>query len=434
MEWIERLEPSDGPWTRQELQDRHATQPAVIGEAVRELGQGPAAWAVETAARIVARLRALDTEVVPRGSTGHELEGCENGLLTALIMLHRGHFDRELVRRKEMLAVARNAFRQGMPLETLTHKIWASHTASQDELLAALERLVPAENHMKMIQRMNQVMFPYGNAFVSVLSEAYEEERRAWRGRLPEDRVRILLDVAAGGEPPADAEEMLGARLHGGHLHALVWNGVGGYVDDRDSKVDEWAFTVAEKLGARRMVSFQQDGMAQLWWSFPGDPPADAGTRVRAIERPAWLRVALGPAASGLDGFRQSHHGAAVAARVGRAAASGEFWEYDDVALLGLAVADRPQAARFARRVLGGLLEPGDRFAELRETVRLYLAEGNSRVAVARALHVAPTTVAYRVAQASDIIGGAVSSRPLEVQLALELTHHFPDLVAPEGG
>lgn len=429
MEWIEQLEPVDGPWTRQELQDRHATQPAMIGVAVREIGPGAAAWAVETSTRIITRLRADGDSWIPRGSTGHDREGCENGLLTALMLLRRDRFDREVVHSDLMLDVARIAFRQGMPLETLTHKIWASHTASQDELLGALENLVRPEDHLQMILRMNQIMFSYGNAFVSALAEAYEDERRAWRGRLPEERRRVLLDVAEGADPPANAEETLGARLDGGHLHALVWKADGGYVEDREARVDEWAFTVADALGARRMVSFQHEGMAELWWSFLGDVPEDARATLRAQERPPWLRIAVGPPGTGLAGFRDSHHGAGIAASVGRAAAYGDVWDYDDVALIGLAIADRAQAARFARRILGGLLAPGDRYAELRETARLYLAEGNSRLAVARMLHVAPTTVAYRVARVGEIIGEAVSSRPLEVRLALELVQQFPDLV-----
>ena len=114
---------------------------------------------------------------------------------------------------------------------------------------------------------------------------------------------------------------------------------------------------------------------------------------------------------------------------MGRESGRGSFWKYEDVALLGLAITDKGQAARFTRSVLGELLQPGQRLADLRETVRLYLTEGNSRVAVARTLHVAPTTVAYRVAQAGQIIGEAISVRPLEVRFALELAHHFPDLV-----
>jgi len=407
----------------------------VIASAVREIGHGATCWAVETATRIIQRLRATGDAVgVPRGSTGHELEGCENGLLMALSMMHRGRFDPEAIKTDTMVRVARIAFRQGMPADTLTHKIWASHAASQDELLAAIERLVPPAEQMRVTHEMNAIMFDYGNAFVRALSEAYEDERHRWHGRLPEERRRILLDVASGTEPPADAEEVLGSPLIGGHLHALVWSGFSGYIQDRDAIVEDWAYACAEKLGARRLVPFQQNSMTQVWWSFAGEAPVNAPELVRSVSRPDWLRVALGPTGFGLQGFRDSHHGAALAAKVGQGAKAGDFWEYDDVALLGLAIADGDQASRFARRVLGPLLGPGERLAELRETVRLYLAEGNSRVAVAKAMHVAPTTVAYRVAQAGELIGEPISARPLEVRLALELAHHFPSLIGTVDG
>lgn len=402
----------------------------MIATAVHEMGDGAVAWAIETASRLVVRLRATGDDIgVPHGGTGHEFEGSEKGLLTALTMMHRGRFDPVAIKTETMLRVARIAFRHGMPIQALTHKIWASHTASQDELLVAVETLVPPGEQIKIIHEMNAIMFDYGNAYVHALCEAYEDEARSWRGRLPDERRRVLLDVAAGAEPPTDSEEVLGSSLTGGHLHALVWSGSSSYIKDRDEIINDWGHAVAERLGASRLVPFQQESMTQIWWSFAGEAPATPAGLIREVPRPGWLRVALGPAGTGLAGFRDSHHGAALAAKVGHAADAGDLWEYDEVALLGLAIAEAAQAARFARRVLGPLLGPGERLAELRETVRLYLERGNSRVAVAKAMHVAPTTVAYRVAQVGELIGEPVSARPLEVRLSLELARHFPALL-----
>lgn len=429
MEWIERLQPDGGPWTRQELQERHASEPAVIGDAVRVIGHDATSWAVASSQKILTRLHEAGTAVVPRSATSNEAEGCEIGLLTALIMLRKDHVDADMLRGERMIRVARHAFHQGLPLDVVLRKIWASHAASQDELLAAIERLVPPAEYLRAIQRMNQVMFTYGNAYTSAVSEAYERERRAWRGQLPEDRRRLLLRIIDGETPPADADSLLGASLDGAHVHAAVWANTDTHVPGRDAEIDEWALTTAERLGASRVVTFPHDGLIRIWWTCPAAPDRARLPGIADETIPAWMAVAIGPPGTGIGGFRDAFHGATAAARVGQAGSGRGVWSYDRVALLGLAMTDPAQAGRFVRSILGALAADDPRTMQIRETVRLYLAEGNSRIAVAKLLNVAPTTVAYRVAQAAELRGEPVASRALELGLALEIAHHFPDLL-----
>jgi len=114
---------------------------------------------------------------------------------------------------------------------------------------------------------------------------------------------------------------------------------------------------------------------------------------------------------------------------VGRHAMQGRTWLYDDVAHLALMIADPGAVASFVKRELRGLLGPGERLADIRTTVKIYLDQAHSRVAVAEALHIASNTVAYRVGQAGELLGYPVTDRAQLILLALQLYENFPHWV-----
>jgi len=98
---------------------------------------------------------------------------------------------------------------------------------------------------------------------------------------------------------------------------------------------------------------------------------------------PPGVRASMGPVAAGVTGFQRSHLGAQAAARV--AATTGElgnswYFNYADLAVVSLATCDPQQARWFVEETLGALGQPGPRRAELRETLRVYLAFGRSRL------------------------------------------------------
>jgi DNA-binding PucR family transcriptional regulator len=71
--------------------------------------------------------------------------------------------------------------------------------------------------------------------------------------------------------------------------------------------------------------------------------------------------------------------------------------------------------------VLGDLAGDGRGRAGLRETVRVYLAEGSSAPRAAEQPHLYRNTVLYRLGRAEELLGYAVGERRLALMLALEL-------------
>ena len=99
--------------------------------------------------------------------------------------------------------------------------------------------------------------------------------------------------------------------------------------------------------------------------------------------------------------------------------------------MVALLASDEQAARRFVRDELRGMTTGDAKSADLRETLRLFLRAGNSRLIAARELNLAANTVAYRVARASELLGRPAVERPTETILALELAEHFPDYLDP---
>ena len=98
-----------------------------------------------------------------------------------------------------------------------------------------------------------------------------------------------------------------------------------------------------------------------------------------------------------------------------------------DVGLLALVTEDLERARSFVRDELGGLaaLEAQD----LRDTLRAFLANRGSHAAAARDLYVHRNTVAYRLAQAEELLGHPIAERELELRVALEAAATLGDAV-----
>ncbi|NBM21262.1 helix-turn-helix domain-containing protein [Streptomyces sp. GC420] len=137
------------------------------------------------------------------------------------------------------------------------------------------------------------------------------------------------------------------------------------------------------------------------------------------------LRLALGPVCHGVEGFRRSHRGAREAQRVARLGPPDQrppLTDYSDVGAVALMTADPEHARWFAAETLGALAADDPRTAELRETLRAYLAEGRSPQGAAERLFVSRNTVTYRIRRAEELMRRPLDTDGLFVRLALEIT------------
>lgn len=161
-----------------------------------------------------------------------------------------------------------------------------------------------------------------------------------------------------------------------------------------------------------------------LWTWLPApDPDALDPHRVEAAlgaEVPR-VRVALGQAGAGRDGFVASHRQASAAHEIGLASGSlgPAVIPYREVASLVFLCADLPRARAWVAETLGPLALDRRREEELRRTLGVYLSLNRSATATARVLSCHKNTVQYRLGTIERLLGRALDDSRLDLDLAL---------------
>ncbi|MFI0353205.1 PucR family transcriptional regulator [Actinomadura sp. 9N407] len=411
--WLLRLRGEKSPNLRPAC-----AAPTVAG-AVEWVGSGPVDWAVQVA-------RAMTAEIIERvpehggGPAPFETlrRSVEATVLVALCGLHADRRpDPDLVA-PEAVEGNHELARRGVPLDRVLRGVRIGHARLHRELMAAIES-EPEPIRAAETNRVTELLFDYADMQASRLAEDYIAERDRWRSGTETARRRIVEDILAGRRVDQEtATRVLGYDLAHHHLAFVVW---APSPDTPAEDLHRYAAEFARTAGADRLLTVPS-GPSRLWaWAgWATGPPADviAGRRAR-FEPPPELRVAVGPSAAGLAGFRRSHLGAGEAERIRRRSGGERLCDYADIRVASLVTADAEHGHWFVQEVLGALGAPDDRTRELRETLRVYLAEGRSPQRAAERLHVNRNTVTYRIKRAQELLGRPVGAG-LEIWLALE--------------
>jgi hypothetical protein len=427
-EWLADLSPDGQPGLTS------ASSRSVLAAAEADLGPGPVAWGIETAAGAVAKMVHQVPDVVAgpaaRLTARRSIEACVFAVLAGLAQgTPVGAF--------QVPAVAtegnRELVHRGVPLDHVLHSVWSAHAYTYTRLLAALRRRADPACWDAESEFVTDLSFGYVDKLTADFARRYAAERESWLSGLTAARRQVIDDILAGR--PVDrvtAGRTLGLELGQRHVAVIIW-------PDVPDDVGEAARLPVRRLAARlvrdsgaahSLVTYAGAAEAWCWLSWPCEPPASLASYVRKEREetalgsgPAGsgLCVALGSAAAGEAGFRDSHLAAREAQRIGRALGEPGAYVYADVEVLALLTASPERAARYMRQTLGALAGTDAKLAELRETLRLYLSYGRSRARAAEKLFVATNTVAYRVKRAEELLGSPLPEDHLRLRLALEI-------------
>lgn len=310
--------------------------------------------------------------------------------------------------------------------------IAASRGATLYQLLCAIgiaqHRIVgrftslPFLEHKRRIARAaaHADLFSRSIAKIYVSGEGFEESVRAV------ERARVIRNMLAGESVDlAEVERVLKVDMSG-HHQAVVFRSSSDKLAP-DGELARFAEELAQLLGSRSMLLTSTGGRGVCLWLGWRRPPGARPMRARAaLVPPPWLQAVFGPITQGVEGFRRTYIGARAASHL---PAHPDTWyrDYRDVALQSLVLADPEQAQCLATVILGPLAEPDRGVAELRKTLRTYLAAGRSRLHSASRLHVARNTVAYRVAKAVKLLGRELERDEVDLRIALEIAHLTQD-------
>lgn len=306
-----------------------------------------------------------------------------------------------LAERDDGLAIILRGYRLGI-MELW--QIWARHLAGQVEDAGDLHRMLAAST---------SVMLTYIDRVSSELHEQWTATRRRHRQGLnavPEE----LIDAALSG--PLERADLsgLGYDLARPHLAIALDPAL------EDERIGQLASRLALEANGQHL-EFRAERAWIIWLALE-DEPTTAGLG-RVHERLGELSgtTGIGDLARGTSGFRSSHREALDARRVGLLRQAEGPTVHHDVALLAVLCADTERARALAAGELGPLAASDDGAARLRDTLRAYLANGESQVAAAHTLGVHHKTVAYRLRRAEQLLGRRVDERRAELEAALLL-------------
>jgi DNA-binding PucR family transcriptional regulator len=176
---------------------------------------------------------------------------------------------------------------------------------------------------------------------------------------------------------------------------------------------------LARRAGARML---KMAVAADMTWAWIGYPPGTAQRQLAGLTRlleSAAESTAIGEPTVGIAGFRLSHEQAAQAAHFQREGA--RVTRYGDIALLTVLDSDKVKQAAFVRYELAQLAEAGHRLEVLRETLRVYLQNGQNITATQAVCGISRGTVRRRLAAVEETLGRTIMTHAASLLVALTL-------------
>lgn len=294
-----------------------------------------------------------------------------------------------------------------------------------------------AEQKIEVLHHISRVVYQYIDWISLYVFDAYSKERERWNnahGNVQSSLIRRILSQQTVETSTFESET--GYRLEQSHLAAVVWS-TRSEADPGELRVlEDLLRRLARRWGANGPPIFTAVDRTTAWGWIPlgrAHRALDWEEARRAADSARECRVALGLPASGAAGFKRSHEQAQAARAV--ALASGErtpsavsFGDHG-VAIVSLLAKDIDSTRIWVSEVLGPLAFDGENTAALRETLRVFLMNGENYGKTAEQLTLHRNTVKYRLGKVFEDGCGPSAYERLDVALALQTCHYLGERV-----
>jgi hypothetical protein len=300
--------------------------------------------------------------------------------------------------------------REGEPLDRLLDLSGTWHAVLCEHWIEAVEDAAASSLASALTARQAVgVCLDYLMALTTLTAGVHAAHEADFRAGRPRAELRLVQDLLGGRASVSDG---LPYDLSLTHVAFIAW-GVG---------VGEVAAWLRARL-RRKVLCIPVS--EQLAWGWIGSHGHLDPASLRRLERdlPSLeSSLAFGRSATGLEGFRRSHHQAREARSVGAARAK-RLTIHDEVTL-ELLTSQNPERARtFVFEELGALAGAGPREPCLRHTLEVYLGSSLNATAAAAHLGVHDQTVTNRLRRIEDLLGRPIQTRRVELETALRLAY-----------
>jgi DNA-binding PucR family transcriptional regulator len=315
----------------------------------------------------------------------------------------------------DALSVARDVVRRGLDTTALHGYRLGQNVGWQNWMELAFELTADPGELRELLAVSARSIFTFVDETLEALTEQIERERDELTRGTHARRLEVVSLILEGAPiEEARAASRLGYALDRPHTAVILWCESAR----ADMTVLQRAADALASVLRVRPLSLVASASA-LWLWLPGATvePAQAG---EALAEFGEVRVALGPQAPGIAGFRRSHRDAVETQRVMAGAATPRLASYEQIQIVALTTQDEERVAEFVARTLGAFAAAAP---ELRETARTYLREGHNAARTARRMFTHRNTVLARLARMEELLPTPLEGHGLAVALALEILH-----------
>lgn len=262
------------------------------------------------------------------------------------------------------------------------------------------------------------------NVSLEILAETYRQERELGLRGVFARRAETVQEVLRGQvSDPTVLSHRLGYSPLRYNTAAVLstQNTSPDDIGDTIGTLESVARSIAHVIGSQHLLTVPA-GSQGLWaWISTATPDYRLPVDTAPERSSSAVRVALGNPAAGVDGFRTSHREAQAAHDLqDRVLDPRQLIRFTDIELAHLLEGHPQAAATLVSRELRGLDGRDANSAQLRQTLRVFLANSRSYDAAARQLGVHKNTVRYRIQRAEQLLGHPIDSARLKLELALE--------------
>jgi DNA-binding PucR family transcriptional regulator len=317
----------------------------------------------------------------------------------------------------ETLGIARDLVRRGLDTSTLDAYRTGQNASWRLWMATAFTLTSDPDELGELLDVTANSIFTFVDATIAAINEQVTRERDRLRSGTHAERLEIVTLIIEGAPIRQDrAAARLNYALDRRHTAAIVFSNA---AEPDQVALEATAEALAQAAGARRPLTVIAS-VSALWVWVSGERDLDLDTVRAALDALPEARIALGPTAAGIEGFRRSHLDALDTQRLlQRTPGDVRVATYDDVQVVALSTHDEDRAQAFVERTLGPLATAGP---ELRDTLGTYLAEGSNAKRTADVMFTHRNTVIKRLERAQQLLPAPLEGRLLPVALALEIT------------
>ncbi|MBI2701433.1 MULTISPECIES: PucR family transcriptional regulator [Mycobacterium] len=314
----------------------------------------------------------------------------------------------------EPMNIAREVARRGLTAFTLDAYRVGEAVAWRRLMEIAFELTSdPAELHELLDVCSRSISAFIDGTLAGIAAHIEQELDDLTRGTHAERRETVALILDGAPITRKRAEARLGYALTGPHTAAVIWSDdPGGDM----ARLDAAAEALGQAAAVRPLTILASTATRWVW--VPGKT-IDTAALGNSINTMSDIRVAIGPCAEGIDGFRRSHFDAITTQQMmARLQSPQRVALFADVELVALITGDTDRATEFVHHTLGDLETAG---SELQDYVRVFVDEQCNASRAAARLFTHRNTLLRRLARADELLPRPLAERSVNVAVALEV-------------